>query len=198
MDIHVGIAFLFFAVSMSLTPGGGNITLLGISNQYGFSAALPFVAGTSFGVLTIFMGVSAGLLSVLTTNPTLYLILKFIGAGYLLYVAWSMLNFQFESSQEARLSSGFLSGVGLQVLNPKAWIAAMTAFSQFIDLTGNYQIQVVAITLSFLTIMTLCTLSWAYFGVIMKSILNSSRQILIVNRCLSFILVATVISMLNQ
>ncbi|WP_413701287.1 LysE family translocator [Psychromonas sp. KJ10-10] len=86
--------------------------------------ALPFVAGTSVGVLTIFTGVSAGLFGVLTTYPTLYSALKFLGAGYLLYVAWGIANFQFDNDPSNKHSAGFIAGLGIQVLNPKAWIAA--------------------------------------------------------------------------
>ncbi|WP_413692814.1 LysE family translocator [Psychromonas sp. KJ10-2] len=198
MDIQVAIAFIFFAISMSLTPGGGNITLLGISNRHGFSAALPFVAGTAFGVLVIFAGVSAGLLEVLTHYPSVYLTLKLLGAAYLLYVAWCMASFQFKEVNSETKSPGFLSGFGIQVLNPKAWVAAMTAFSQFINLSEDYNTQVMTITSVFLVIMTLCTLSWAYFGVMMKKLLRSPQQIFIVNRVLSLTLVITVVFMLSN
>ncbi|MCE0492947.1 LysE family translocator [Vibrio salinus] len=198
MSTEVVIAFLFFSISMSITPGAGNITLLGISNRYGFSAALPFVAGTSFGVFIVFGGTSAGLISVLMNYPELYLMLKYMGAVYLLYIAWSITQFKMKESNNEDNAAGFLSGALVQILNPKAWIAAMTVFSQFTDMSGNYLIQVVVIIVTFLVIVTLSTLIWAYFGSVLKRLLQSSHQLLLVNRCLGGTLALTVIFMLGQ
>ncbi len=36
MSAQLLAAFLLFAVSISLTPGAGNVALLGISSRYGF------------------------------------------------------------------------------------------------------------------------------------------------------------------
>ncbi len=88
MEPQVFTAFVVFSVSMSITPGAGNLTLLGIANRYGFLAALPFVAGTSLGVLFVFVGSSAGLYSLLISIPELYVTIKYAGAAYLLYTAW--------------------------------------------------------------------------------------------------------------
>ena len=200
MSSQIVIAFLLFAVSMSLTPGAGNLALLGISNRYGFSAALPFVAGTSLGVLVVFGGTSAGLISVLTTYPELYSTLKYLGAAYLMYIAWGISSLQVNDEQDTDYSSGFLSGALVQVLNPKAWIAAMTVFSQFTTISGNhaYTTQVIIITVAFLLIMTLCTLIWAYFGSVLKGLIQSQRQMNILNRCLGATLAISVIFMFSQ
>lgn len=198
MNAEIIVAFLFFSVSMTITPGAGNLMLLGISSRYGFSAALPFVAGTSFGVLIVFSGTSAGLLNVLTSIPELYIALKYTGAAYLLYIAWGIANFKMEEKGNSEHASGFLSGALIQVLNPKAWIAAMTVFSQFIDISGNYLRQVIAIITAFLVVTMLCTMVWAYFGVMLKKLLHSSKKMTVVNRCLGGSLAATVVFMLGQ
>ncbi|SHO56930.1 LysE family translocator [Vibrio quintilis] len=201
MDTQVAIAFLFFSVSMSLTPGAGNITLLGISNRYGFSAALPFVAGTAFGVLVVFGGTSAGLLSVLTAFPGVYTIIKYLGMAYLLYLAWGISRFRVEEETPQPMpahGAGFIAGTLVQVLNPKAWIAAITAFSQFTDVSGSYLIQVMTIITVFVLSVILCTLVWAYFGAALKRLLRSPQQMLLVNRCLGGTLALTVVFMLIQ
>lgn len=202
MDIQTFTAFLLFSIAMSLTPGAGNITLLSISNRYGFTTALPFVAGTNFGVLMVFVGASAGVISLLTLYPPLYTLMKYAGAAYLLYIAWGMARFTLaeEPTTEKPTTekvSGFTAGTLIQVLNPKAWIAAMTVFSQFTVVSDNYSIQIVMITLIFVLVTVLCTLAWAYFGSVLKKILKSPRQLLLVNRSLAVILVVSVAMMLT-
>lgn len=198
MSSQVLMAFLLFSVSMSLTPGAGNITLMGISNRYGFLAALPFVAGTAFGVLVVFTGTSAGLLGILSRYPELYLMMKYLGAAYLLYIAWGISNFKFDSRSKVENVSGFVSGALVQILNPKAWIAAMTVFSQFIDISSNYITQVTIVITAFLLVVVLCTLAWAYFGSLLSRLLQSPAQMILVNRCLAGSLVFTVAFMLMQ
>ncbi|EPA0985916.1 LysE family translocator [Vibrio parahaemolyticus] len=198
MEPQVFVAFLVFSVSMSITPGAGNLTLLGISNRYGFLAALPFVAGTALGVLIVFIGSSAGLYSVLASSPQLYIALKYAGAAYLLYTAWGIARLEIDEKQTADRAAGVTSGTLIQVLNPKAWIAAMTVFSQFTDVSGNYLLQVGMIVVTFVLITTLCTMVWAYFGAALKHTLKSSHQMLIVNRCLGITLATTVVYMLSQ
>ncbi|MDG3087906.1 LysE family translocator [Vibrio hannami] len=198
MSAQVIVAFLFFAVSMTITPGAGNLTLLGISNRFGFSAALPFVAGTTFGVLIVFAGTSAGLMSILTSVPELYSAIKYLGALYLLYIAWGIFTFKMEEETTSESSAGFISGTLIQVLNPKAWIAAMTVFSQFVEASGNYLVQVVTIITAFLLVTTLSTTIWAYFGSLLKRLLHSPNQMVVVNRCLGATLAMTVVFMLTQ
>lgn len=198
MSIQVAALFLFFSLSMSLTPGAGNITLMGISNRYGFSAAMPFVAGTACGVVIVFAGTSAGLVSVLERYPDLYTVLKYLGAGYLLYLAWGIANTKMQGGQAMEHSPGFRAGAFVQILNPKAWITAIMAFSQFADMSGDYLLQVVTIIVVFGLTVIFSNLSWAYLGVMLKRLLNSPRQLLVMNRCLGAALAMTVVFMLRM
>lgn len=192
MDTQAFIAFLLFSVAMSLTPGAGNVTLLSISNRYGFTTALPFVAGTNFGVLIVFVGASAGVIGILTLYPKIYTLMKYAGAVYLLYIAWGMAKFTHTEEQPDERIYGFTAGTLIQVLNPKAWISAMTVFSQFTVASSNYIVQTVTIIFIFVLVTVLCTLVWEYFGSLLKKILKSPRQMLIVNHSLAMMLVVSV------
>jgi len=198
MEPQIFMAFVVFSISMSLTPGAGNLMLLSISNRYGFLAALPFVIGTTLGVMFVFIGSSAGLYRLLLSSPELYIAVKYAGAAYLLYTAWGITKQEIAESQETERTNGVTSGILIQVLNPKAWIAAMTIFSQFTDATGDYVLQVSILIFIFVLVTALCTLVWAYSGTLLKHALKSTHQMLIVNRCLGLTLAATVVYMLCQ
>ncbi len=198
MSIQIAPALIVFALSMSLTPGAGNISLFGIANRYGFVAALPFVAGTVFSVMVVFVGSSAGMVNVFERYPDLYIALKYIGAGYLLYLAWGIANISIKDDQTSKASLGFWSGTCVQILNPKAWIAAMTAISQFVDLSSDYQTQVLTITLVFLLAVFCSNLTWVYFGTLLKSRLSSTNQMQVINRSLGATLACTVVFMVSQ
>ena len=197
MSSQLMLAFLLFSISIAITPGAGNIALLGISSRYGFAATLPFISGNAFGIIIVLVGSSVGLVSLFTLYPELYNVLKYAGAGYLLFMAWSIANMQIEESTVDK-RSGFMSGVLVQVLNPKGWIASLTVFSQFITPNADYLIQVVTIIAGMVITGVPCMLLWAYCGTILKKLLQSPKQVTVVNRCLGGSLALVVVFMLYQ
>lgn len=197
MSVQLAAVFLVFAFSMALTPGPSNITLMGISNRFGFTAAMPFVAGSVCGMVFVFASISAGLVSVFERYPDMYTGMKYVGAGYLLYLAWGIASTNLQDGQEMESSPGFTAGAFIQLLNPKMWIVAMMALSQFADMTGNYLAQVVTIIVLFGFAGAFSNLSWAYFGSMLKRISHSPRRSLMINRCLGATLAVTVVFMVG-
>ena len=197
MSSQLMLAFLLFSTSIAITPGAGNIALLGISSRYGFAATLPFISGNAVGIIIVLAGSSVGLVSLFTLYPELYNILKYAGAAYLLFMAWSIANMQIEESTVDN-RSGFMSGVLVQVLNPKGWIASLTVFSQFITPNADYLIQVVTIIAGMVITGVPCMLVWAYCGTMLKKLLQSPKQMMVVNRCLGGSLALVVAFMLYQ
>ena len=69
--------------------------------------------------------------------------LKYIGAAYLLYLAWKMLgSFNIVSTVEKSSPLKYYEAILFQFVNPKAWIICITAASLFypeknINLTEN-------------------------------------------------------------
>ncbi len=198
MSLQVVTLFLLFSLSMAMTPGAGNITLMGISNRYGFSAALPFIAGTGFGVAFVFVGAAIGIASLFERYPDLYLAMKYLGAAYLLYLAWKIASSAPVEGDAGERSPGFRAGALVQVLNPKAWIAALMAFAQFVDMSQDYLTQAVTIIALFGVVALFSNVSWACFGAMLKRLLRSPRQMLMINRCLGATLAVTVVMMIGS
>ena len=123
-------AILFVAAS---SPGPAVAMLLGISLEQGRKAALITSLGIAFGSTTINILTLVGVGLLLSQIAWAMTVLKFLGAAYLLYLAYgaakkainppevTIADVKVESS--ARL---FVKGYLLQVTNPKAivfWIA---------------------------------------------------------------------------
>lgn len=182
MSAQLMTAFMLFAISISMTPGAGNIALIGLSSRYGFGATLPFILGNTVGVIAILAGASVGLAGVLSLYPTLYMILKWLGAGYLLYMAWGIANMELESDTSVK-KSGFMSGILVQILNPKSWVASITVFSQFVSPDNSYVTQVTIIILVMVVTGVIGMLQWAFFGSMLMKLIQSPHKRVIVNRC---------------
>ena len=118
------IAATFFGL---ITPGPGVLTTAGIGANYGFKAGLRFVLGLFVGNNAVFLIVAGGLFAALETIPFLRLILAGASLLFLLYLA---LKIAFAGSKVAFINPGkppgFLGGLMLQFVNPKAY--AVNAF----------------------------------------------------------------------
>jgi cysteine/O-acetylserine efflux protein len=128
--------------------------------------------------------------------PALEPILRYIGAGYILYLAFAILKASYTFNEEDSVKPmGFVHGLMLQMLNPKLLVYAFTLFSAFLaPITGDVALLGVAIVL--LTITAFCATSvWALFGTIIKGYLHYPRVKATVNIILSLFLVYTAIEL---
>ncbi len=88
MAIHTLMAFALFALVSSITPGPNNLMLLASGVNFGFRATLPHMMGINLGFMVLVLAVGVGLASLFAVFPWLYVVLKWGGAAYLLYLAW--------------------------------------------------------------------------------------------------------------
>ncbi|GAM54069.1 transporter, lysE family [Vibrio ishigakensis] len=94
--------------------------------------------------------------------------------------------------------SGVVSGVLIQLLNPKGWVASLTVFTQFINPANDYVSQVATIISVMVGIGVLCMLVWAYFGTMLQKLLQSPKQMRVINGCLGGSLAIVAVMMLGQ
>ena len=83
-------ALLGFVVVTLFTPGPNNTMLMSSGLNFGFRRGLPHLWGVSLGFAVMVLAVGLGLGAVFQTFPALYTVLKYVGAAYLLYLAWQI------------------------------------------------------------------------------------------------------------
>jgi cysteine/O-acetylserine efflux protein len=163
---------------------------------HGYRTTLKFQAGLAFGVFLLMLlsgWFSAGLLNLF---PPLEPIMRYIGAGYILYLAYGMLKASYSFTEENEQSLGFMHGFMLQILNPKLFIYAFTLFSAFLTgITGDMRLLIFAAAL--LAGISFCATSlWALCGSAIKNNLHNPRLKTTVNMILSLSLVYAAITLL--
>ena len=84
------IAFMGFAFVSSITPGPNNTMLLASGVNYGFRRTVPHIAGISLGCVLMLVLVGLGLGQAFAAVPFLYDVLRYVGAAYLLWLAWKI------------------------------------------------------------------------------------------------------------
>jgi threonine/homoserine/homoserine lactone efflux protein len=90
MSQQLTIAFVLYAIVVLFTPGPNNAMLLTSGLNFGFRRTLPHVLGVNFGFSFLLAVVGFGLGVIFVRYPLLLTILKFVGAAYLLYLAYAI------------------------------------------------------------------------------------------------------------
>ena len=158
------ISFAAFAFSQVATPGPANMAMLATGARYGFRAALPFVAGVVLGKQLIIWPIGFGLMSLADQLPLLFVLLKYLSAAYIIWLAWRVANMRLSVNKETANAPSFVAGLWVHPLNPKAWVMIVAGFTNFVD-PGTAKLTATAIiALSLMFIQIICHPVWTFFG----------------------------------
>ena len=126
LTFAVAVFFLF------ITPGPGVLSAAGVGSAYGYRKGVRYFIGLFIGTNLVTLAVISGLAAVMLANPAMRAFFLFASVGYLLYlafrIAFSGAKIAFIKAPEA---PGILSGILLQIINPKAYAVNTTFFSGF-------------------------------------------------------------------
>ena len=165
--------------------------------MHGYKKTLNFQAGLAAGVFLLM--VLSGLFSktLLDIFPSLEPIMRYVGAGYILYLAFRILNASYSFNGESSKPLGVANGFVLQILNPKLTVYAFTLFAAFLaPITTNVALLVLAAII--LAATSFCATSvWALFGTAIQAYLHNPRLKNVVNLILSLSLVFTAVSLIG-
>lgn len=188
------ISLWVFVILMVGTPGPANMLAMSAGASYGFRATIPFLGGLLIGKLLVNGLLAFGFGAVLIEMPMLAAMLSYISAGYLCYLA--LLGWHSGTAKGANKSRlGFLSGVIVHPLNPKAWLMATLAYSQFISgFDSDFERYALA-PLSFFVAQFVFHALWCWAGALLKSQLGRN---LVINRSLIVLTILVVIWALMQ
>jgi homoserine/homoserine lactone efflux protein len=172
--------FLLMATATVFSPGPGVVMTLTNALRYGMRGTFAGILGIALGALVV-ATISATSLGVLLAASALaFTVLKFIGAGYLIYLGirlWRAPAFKFaeQSAHEASFGRRFLEGLSLQLTNPKAIFFFLSVFPQFIDTEKNYSLQFTTLVLTYSVLVVVIHCTYAFFAKRAKGWLASER-----------------------
>ncbi|MDP3798216.1 MAG: LysE family translocator [Polaromonas sp.] len=192
-------ALCLFALVTSITPGPNNTMVLASGVNFGFARSLPHIAGISigFGVMTVAAGL--GLHSALQSVPQAYAAMRYLGAAYMLWLAWQLAYsgpMAAETAGAAR-PMGFFAAAAFQWVNPKAWVMALGAVTAYLPAQPS-PAQLVAMTLIFCLINAPCVGLWAACGCALRRLLEKPLYLRIFNVSMAVALVASLYPLLRD
>ena len=125
-------SFAVFAASQVGTPGPANMALLTTGARYGFRAALPFVAGVVLGKQLVIWPVGFCIMGLAFVAPWIFEVLKYVSAAYIIWLAWKVIHLRLSTAGPASTTPGFIAGLIVHPLNPKAWAMIIAGFTSFV------------------------------------------------------------------
>ena len=136
-----------------------------------------------------------GVISLLQVFPSFETVLRVIGAGYILWLAYETLRASYAFQKDDQSPMGFASGLWLQVLNPKVVVYGLTLYSTFLASITVIPAYLVVSAL-FLAAMAFWSVStWTLFGSAIRTYLHQPGMRRLVNLGLSLLLVYTAIEL---
>ena len=136
--IETLISFVLATGTLAFSPGPDNIFVLTQSIVNGKKYGLATVAGLMTGCIIHTTLVAFGVSEIINQNPKLFFIIKLLGAGYLLYLAYQVFRsdakiaFSTENVEKKTTFELFKKGFWMNVLNPKVTIFFLAFFPQFL------------------------------------------------------------------
>lgn len=193
-------ALLVLATATSFTPGPNTTLSTALAANGGLPRALRFIAAVPVGWGLLFTLCAAGVGSLVVAVPALRWAILLGGTVYLLWLArrlWSSRSLS--SVDSARLNVGFWQGVGLQFLNIKAWMLALSIVAGWIAGQADAQQRFVAVLPVLLAFAFVSNLSYALVGSLLRHWLAgpvvdgqpTGARLLVFNRLMALALLLT-------
>ena len=136
LDLETILIFITASTLLALAPGPDNLFVLTQAMSKGTKDGIFITFGLCSGLIFHTTAVALGVAAIFQTSVTAFNILKFIGAGYLLYLAY--LSFKSNSKTKLDTQKNSISplklykrGVIMNITNPKVSIFFLAFLPQF-------------------------------------------------------------------
>lgn len=187
---------LSYVFVSNISPGPNAIVSMSNAGMYKLRKSVLFNFGVSAGVFIVLFLSSLFSWALFDLFPALQFIMVWIGAAYILWLAWVTLKGKSsaESEHNQKTSNLFLQGIILQFVNPNTILYGITVFSSFI--LPQYQSPLILILFCFLLSFAsfVCTVCWTVFGTLFQKFIVKHRKI--INSILAVLLAYCAVSLM--
>ncbi|MBB3232036.1 LysE family translocator [Halomonas stenophila] len=136
----ISIEFLLTSLVVVLIPGTGVLYTVATGLFVGKRGSLFAAFGCTLGIIPALLASAFGLAAIFHTSALDFQVVKYVGAAYLLYLAWQMWRSSGPLSVNGektgtKYTSIILKGFLINILNPKLSIFFLAFLPQFIPST---------------------------------------------------------------
>lgn len=173
-----GLAAAMFV--LAITPGPGVFATISKALSSGFRHAVPLVMGIVVGDILFLMFAIYGLSMIAETFSVLFIAIKFIGGGYLIWLGISLLRSKVSAvdSADPKLQSSkfsFLAGLSITCANPKVILFYLSFLPTFLDLAVLSTLDIFIVALIVSLVLGLVLLFYAFTAARASLLLKSEN-----------------------
>ena len=149
--------FLQIAFFLTITPGTPRVVIVTYAINYGLKrSVITAVGDVSANTLQMIL-VTFGMGVLVSAYPNILNYIRWIGVFYLLFIAFDLVryskNLDFDKSLSTKSNlSLFRDGFLVAFLSPKAWVFFGAIFPQFLNLEGDFIIQLIILIVSWIVL----------------------------------------------
>lgn len=196
-------ALLAFCTAVSFTPGPNTLLSTALAVNHGLRPALRFCLAVPAGWILLMLACGLGLGALVLSMPALRWSVKLLGVAYMVWLAWKLSrSAQLAQVDASRLTIGFWSGVGLQFLNIKAWMLALTLSAGWVvsaagqpSTNPGERLAIICALMVFFAFTS--NFSYALMGSLLRTTLAKGNRLLWFNRTMALVLLVTAVWMLT-
>ncbi len=143
-ETSLSIQFAIAAIILAVTPGPDMTLFIGRALSEGRAAGIACMLGAVTGLFIHTILVAVGLSALILASPKAFLVLKIVGAAYLVWLAYQALRHGSAFSPETMkrksrpLFQNWMAGIGINLLNPKIVLFFVTFLPQFVSASDPY------------------------------------------------------------
>jgi len=191
-----------FAVSMSATPGPNNAMAAASGANFGFRRTVPHIFGIAVGFAAMLLIVAFAAAEPLRNWSWLHETLRWVGAVYLLWLAWRIATTRPTGPKDTTAPRGrpltFLQAALFQWVNPKAWAIAAGGIVTYTTAGQAFLIETVAFAVLFLVTCVIFVSLWTGVGTGAARLLRTPRALMAFNMTMAALLVASLLPLLSE
>lgn len=188
-EIAILAVFIPTFFLISLTPGMCMSLAMTLGMTIGVRKTLYMMLGEVFGVALVALLAVLGVAGMMIQYPTAFVVFKWVGGAYLLYLGIKMLLTEVHIELDSTLLNKQLSPYNLAlqgfltaVANPKGWAFMISVLPPFLDIDKALPLQLIILVSIIMLSELLCMLIYANGGKWLRQFLNKGNQAQWINR----------------
>ncbi len=195
MDLKIWLLFVATEAALCLSPGPAVLYVTSHGLSRGFRSSVSANLGIVTGNIAYFAASAIGVGSLILASHELFLVVKWCGVGYLVWLGIRMLLrtstvVSVEPARAHTISKVYRGGILVQLSNPKNLVFFLAILPPFIDPSGNVLVQMLILGVTSQTIEIITLLMYGAVASRVGRLIRGSRLAVWVDRVAGSILVS--------
>jgi threonine/homoserine/homoserine lactone efflux protein len=201
----MSVQFLLTTLIVVITPGTGVLYTMAAGLRGGATASIVAAIGCTLGVAPHMLAAITGLAALLHTSAVAFQILKYLGVGYLLFMAWAMLRdqgglvFKEDAAPQTPIPT-IVQGIWLNLLNPKLTLFFFAFLPQFVNPSAaGATLWMVGLSLVFMLVTLVVFVGYGIFAAAIRASVARKPQLLTwLSRAFGIAFIGLAVSLLGE